>query len=96
MKKKQNIGRRTLFYHRLAGVNASSRRRAKMEILKDVAIFTYKRWKDGRNDRVNDSDSRLPSESSIHSSVTVDENVDFLALEISIHLHVNPNSKIKN
>ena len=67
-----------------------------MEILKDVAIFTYNRMKDGPNDRVNDSDSRLPSESSIHSSVTVDGNVDFLALEISIHLHVNSNSKIKN
>ena len=37
--------------------------------------------KDGPNDRVNDSDSRLPSESSIHSSVTVDENDDFLALD---------------
>ena len=52
-----------------------------MEILKDVAIFTYNRMKDGPNDRVNDSDSRLPSESSIHSSVTVNTNVDFLALD---------------
>ena len=52
-----------------------------MEILKDVIIFTCNRMKDGPNDRVNDSDSRLPSESSIHSSVTVDENDDFLALD---------------
>ena len=37
--------------------------------------------KDGPNDRVNDSDSRLPSKSSIHSSVTGDKNVDFLALD---------------
>ena len=52
-----------------------------MEFFKDVVVFTCNRLKDGPNDRVNDSDSRLPSESSIHSSVTVDKNVDFLALD---------------
>ena len=66
---------------RLAGVNASPRRRAKMPILTNVIKTAINRFNIDLNDFRDGTDTCIPSKSSIHVPFAGGENDDVLALD---------------